>query len=233
MNSLIQKGKIVLAVVLAGFVFASCNDDDGYSIGDFMIDFGVIQKTGSTSDDNSFEILLDSGDKAIPLATDVPWFKTHDNQRVMVSVNPLDDKVNEDGSKTYYVKILDMKNIRYKNISKLGEVSLDSMGSDPIIVRDTWITADSILNVDFKFYTEGSTHYLNLLDINEGDGIATPKIFELRHNARGDDERYPVYGYASFKLNPIKNPAQSQIKFNIRYTDYDGKIIEVPYTLDY
>lgn len=96
MNSLIQKGKIVLAVVLAGFVFASCNDDDGYSIGDFMIDFGVIQKTGSTSDDNSFEILLDSGDKAIPLATDVPWFKTHDNQRVMVSVNPLDDKVNEE-----------------------------------------------------------------------------------------------------------------------------------------
>ncbi len=225
--------RMLLAVLMIGLLFSAClDDDDGYSIGDFMISFGVIEKSG-IEDDDSFVIHLDNGDKVVPVTTSISWFETKNNQRVWVNFNPLDDAVNADEKKTYYANISELKNILYKNISKKAEVSDDSMGHDPIVVKDSWISGDSILNVEFKFYSEGSVHYINLLDIGEGNGIDEPYIFELRHNAREDKESYPVTGYVSFKLNPIKLPSQNEVKFYIRYTDYEGRRIDLPHTFTY
>ncbi len=228
-----MKSGILLAALAVGLLFTSClDDDDGYSIGDFMVSFGVVEKSGS-GDDDSFVIHLDDGDKVVPVSTAIPLQEISNNQRVLVNVNPLDDQLNDDGSKTYYAKILELRKILYKDISKKAEVSDDSMGHDPIIVKESWISGDSILNVEFKFYTEGSVHYINLLDIGEGNGDDQPFVYELRHNARDDEEQYPVSGFVSFKLNPIKLSSKNQVKFYIRYTDYEGRRIDLPHTFTY
>jgi hypothetical protein len=234
-NKLKFRSGILLATVAFGLLFSACSDDDDdyYSIGDFIVSFGVIDKTGTSADDNSFVILLDNGDKVAPVSSSHYIHDLNDNQRVWVNFNPLDDKENDDNTKTYYANIMDMRTILYKNISKMAEVSDDSMGHDPVIIKDSWISGDSILNVEFKYYTQGSVHYINLLDINEGNGVDQPYIYEFRHNARGDEKNYLVSGFVSFKLNPIKLPSQNKVEFYIRYTDYDGKRIDIPHTFNY
>ena len=84
---------------------------------------------------------------------------------------PIDDKVNsQTNQRPITAKINYIQNILYKNIYKLSQINNDSIGHDPIIIRDSWVTGDSILTIDFKYYTEGSVHYINLVDNAEGNG---------------------------------------------------------------
>ena len=228
----IQLVFFILTSVISLLITSCSKDDDHYSIGDFMVSFGVIQKNIESAD-NSYLILLDNGDKFAMSVSPLLPFELKNDQRVFVNFAPFDDKINADKSKTYYGKINYIQNILYKNIYKLSQINNDSIGHDPIIIRDSWITGDSILTVDFKYYTEGSVHYINLADNAEGNGKDKPYIFELRHNARGDNQSYRTSGYASFKLNPIKITGQNKVDFYIRYTDYDGKRIDIPHSLNY
>jgi len=113
-------------------------------------------------------------------------------------------------------------------------VSDDSMGHDSIIVRDAWISkTGGIVNIDFKYYTQGSIHYINLIDNGEADGITKPFILELRHNARGDLKDFAAMGLVSFKLDYLKLPGKNATSFFIRYTDYLGRRIDLPFTYRY
>lgn len=232
-KSLILRSILLFLIVTITILITSCSkDDDHYSIGDFMVSFGVIQKNIESAD-NSYLILLDNGDKLSMVVSPLLPIEIKNDQRVFVNFAPFDDKVNADKSKTYYGKINYIQNILYKNIQKLSQINNDSIGHDPIIIRDSWVAGDSILTIDFKYYTEGSVHYINLVDNAEGNGKDKPYVFEFRHNARGDIQSYRTSGYVSFKLNPIKITGQHKVDFYIRYTDYDGKRIDIPHSLNY
>jgi hypothetical protein len=224
---------IIPAVVGLGMIFSSCfKDDDCYSIGDFIVTFGTIEK--KSTGNNDFIINLDSGDKVVPFATSVPWFEMKDNQRVLVSFNPLSKAKLTDSTVTYAANINSIRDILFKVIKKYTAVSDDSMGHDPIIIRDSWISkTGGILTIDLKYYTQGSVHYINLIDNGEANGIDKPFILELRHNARGDRKDYPATGYVSFKLDYLKLAGKNETKFYIRYTDYDGRRIDLPKTFKY
>jgi len=223
---------LVLILTLS-LVFTSCQkSESNYSVGDFIVTFGVVESTGKDGI-NNFQIQLDNGDKFIAFDQSLHLDEVKPNQRILINFAPYQDVVNTDLSKTIYGKINYVQNILYKNILPLSSAINDSIGHDPIIVRDTWVTGDSILTVDFKYYTQGSLHYINLTDISEGNGKDKPFVFELRHNARGDQKSYAASGYVSFKLNPYKIAGQHSTLFKIRYTDYEGKTNELPHLINY
>ena len=108
------------------------------------------------------------------------------------------------------------------------------MGHDPINIRDAWISkTGGILNIDMRYYTQGSVHYINLIDNGEANGIDNPFVLELRHNARGDMKMHPAAAFVSFKLDYLKISGKNKTDFIIKYTDYDGKNIEIPLTYKY
>lgn len=221
------------AVIGVGVLLTSClKDDDYYSIGDYIVTFGTIEKKSSAV--NDYVIHLDHGDNVVPVSTAIPWFEIKNNQRVLLNFNPLSDEKLTDSTLTYFAKINGLREILFKGIKKYTEVKDDSMGHDSIIVRDAWISkTGGILNIDFKYYTQGSVHYINLIDNGEGNGIDKPFVLEFRHNARGDRKDYPATGYVSFKLDYLKLAGKTETKFFIRYTDYDGNRIDLPRTYKY
>jgi len=219
---------LLLGVSFLAVVTTSCDtDDDGkYSVGDFIVSLGVVQK--ESPDASSYVIKMDNGDSFVPVATSVPFANINNNQRVWMNFNPLDDKTNSDGSLTYYGKLNDLRNILYKDISVASQVDADSMGYAPIDVKDIWMSQDSILNVEISFYTAGSTHYINLVNDETGDGVAQPYMLDLKHNARGDEQAYRTSGIVSFKLGTLKAAGNNSINFIVRYTNYDGQTIQEP-----
>jgi hypothetical protein len=224
---------VIPAIIGLGMIFSSCSrDEDCYSLGDFIVTFGTVEK--QSTGNNDFIINLDSGDKVIPFATLVPWFDMKNNQRVLVSFDPQSKQKLSDSTVTYLAKINSIRDILFKDIKKYTQVADDSMGHDPVIIRDSWVSkTGGILTIDLKYYTQGSVHYINLIDNGEANGIDKPFVLELRHNSRGDLRDYPATGYVSFKLDYLKLAGKKETKFYIRYTDYEGRRIDLPKTYKY
>ena len=224
---------IIPTVIVLGVIFTSClKDDDHYSIGDFIVTFGTIEKKSTAA--NDYVIHLDHGDKVVPVGTSVPSFDIKNNQRVLVNFNPLSDEKLTDSTVTYFAKIEGLRDILFKDIKKYTDVADDSMGHDPIIIKDAWISkTGGILTIDMKYYTQGSAHYINLIDNGEANGVDKPFVLELRHNARGDRKDYPATGYVSFRLDYMKLAGKNETKFFVRYTDYDDRRIDIPFTFKY
>jgi hypothetical protein len=233
MDKKIKLSKIIFPLVLVmGFLLSACLDDYNrhhYGYDDLAASYGLIQTNTSGQ---SYVINLDNGSIVTPNSA-LAGFNPKDSDRVWVRFDPISNTRLTDSTYNYVAKIYSINDILFKAVKKLSQVSEDSVGHDPIIVRDAWISPKDILNLDLKFYTGGSVHYINLLDNGEGDGVSNPYILELRHNARGDMNQYVAYGTVSFKLNSLRVAGQNQVKFFIRYTDYNGNRIDIPKTYYY
>jgi hypothetical protein len=234
MDKKIKLSKIIFpSVLVLGFLLTACMDDfhrHHYYYDNVDASYGLIQTNTSGA---SFVINLDNGSVVTPSNVSLNGFTPKDSDRVWVRFNPVSDTRLTDSTFNYLANIYSINDILFKDIKKLSDVSEDSVGHDPIIIRSAWISPKDILNLELKFFTAGSVHYINLLDNGEGDGVSNPFIMELRHNARGDMNQYPVYATVSFKLNNLRVSGQNQVKFFIRYTDYNGNRIDIPRTYNY
>lgn len=221
----------ILAVLL--FVMAGCNnDDDGYSLGDVWIGFGIVEDT------DSYKIVLDDGEVLLPVAYGGhnPWYDqeysgTHHEieagDRVMVNFTILDDKLNDAGEITaYYVRVNSAKKILTKGILDLTEANKDSIGNDPIIVKECWM-ANDLLNFQLKYYGRYETHYINLVK-KPGELTAQdqPFLLELKHNNNDDLEDIPYTAFVSFKLDSLQVAGLDSVRFKVTSTDYDGELFE-------
>jgi hypothetical protein len=225
--------QLLVVTATAVLLFSACNkEDDHYSIGDFIVSFGVVEKTPDSAEGN-YLIRLDDGNRFSTIAPPVNSGEIKAGQRVFVNFAPYEDKINPDNSKTIYGKINLIQSILFKDVLLLSKVNNDSIGNDPILVKDTWVTGDSILTVGFNFFTEGSVHYINLADNGEGNGIQKPFVFEFRHHARGDQQIYKSSGYVSFNLNKYRLAGQHKVDFYLRYTNYEGRRIDLPHSISY
>jgi hypothetical protein len=225
--------KLWPVIFLTGILLTSCEDflnnkHDNYD--NSVVALGFV-KTNTA--DQTFMVNLDNGSILSPEKNTISSFGVRDSERVWVRFNPDNYSQITDSTKNYHSRLYELSEILYKNVKKSTEVSADSAGHDPIIVRDAWISPKNILNVDFRFYSSGSVHYINLLSTGEGNGIDKPIVLELHHNARGDAASYLVSGLVSFNLNSIKVSGKNSAQFVIRYTDYRGNQIDMPRTFTY
>lgn len=210
--------KIVFGLLVGlVFVFTACNDDDGYSLGDIWVGFGVL-----SGEQGEFNIIMDNNDKLVPVAATYPgWqnqFETGD--RVLVNYTVLDDDLTEEPA-LYYVKVNGIEDILLKGIMDITEENADSIGNDPIIVEDYWMT-DSLLSFKLKYWGLNEIHFLNLVK-QPGELTAEdqPIQLELRHNANGDENAVLYTAFVSFSLNDLRINELDSVQFEVMSSDYD------------
>lgn len=214
--------KIVFGILLAlVFGFTACNNDDGYSLNDMWVGFGVL--TGD--EPGSYNIVMDNKDLLVPVASNYPAWQTKfdGGDRVLLNYTILDEELNDDGSvKLYLVKVNDIDDVLMKGIMDITDENADSIGNDPIIVEKYWMT-DSLLNFKLEYWGQSGIHFLNLVK-QPGDITADdqPIKLELRHNANDDNESIPFTAYVSFSLNSLRINELDSVQFEFSSVDYEG-----------
>ena len=227
--------KKVVFLILAGilFVFTGClNDEDGYSLSDVWVGFGIVQDTVS------YKIVLDDGEVLIPVAFGGYGHHYENNysgkqnhikagDRVLVNFTILDDKVDNAGEiEAYYVKVNSAREILMKGILDITAENQDSIGNDLIIVKEYWVT-NNLLNMELKYWGQNEIHFINLVK-KPGTLTAAGQPFELelRHNSNDDTESIPYTALVSFKLDSLQIAGIDSVRFKVKSTDYDGKTHE-------
>ena len=230
--------KRILLGVLTGFllILAGCLDDDGYSLGDQWIGFGVIQNV------DNLRVKMDNGDllKPVSYSNSAYYnFETRDGldvgDRVFLNFTILDDSVDDSTDvTTYFVTLNSLEEVLLKQIMDITPEKEDSIGNDPIIVKDTWI-ANNMLNFKLKYWGRYETHFINLV---KQPGVLTtddqPFQLELRHNSNDDQEAIPYTTYVSFHLDSLMVTGLDSVRFDVTCEDYEGEpfLFEGTYVYD-
>ncbi len=214
-----MKTKFAFALLMAFvLVFPSCLDDDGYSLGDIWIGFGVLK-----GEDGAFQIIMDNKDVLVPVAANNYDWQDHfeSGDRVLVNYTVLDDDLTGSTS-VYYVKVNDIDDILMKGVMDITPEIEDSIGNDPIVVDDYWMT-DSLITFKLKYWGYTQIHFLNLVK-EPGNLTADDQSIqlELRHNANMDSESVLYSAFVSFSLNSLRIDGLDSVRFEINSTDYEG-----------
>lgn len=196
---------IVVAIALS--FLTSCNmDDDEYSLNDAWVGFGLVNKDAASE---TFTIVMDDGEVLYPVTNSVWWHEAHNNERVLTNFTILGNKQNPEHNEEYYVKINSLRKILYKGILDITPAMEDSIGNDPILVKDKWIK-NSMLNFELQYRGGSKIHFINLVKqpgaINSDN---EPVVLELRHNTNGDTERIPLSAIVTFDLSALKIPGKT------------------------
>jgi len=219
---------LFVAATFLGFMSGCDLDDDGYSLDDAWVGFGLVKKEASAS---TFTVVMDDGEILFPTANSDLVNEVVNNERVLVNFTILGNKDNPDHNEYYYVKINSLKKILYKGIFTITPAKEDSIGNDPVRVADKWIK-NGILNFELQYRGGNETHFINLvkapgnIDVSNG-----PVLLELRHNNNDDAGNLPLSGFVSFDLSALKIAGRTSTPFKITAKGFDGETFE--YTGEY
>ena len=115
-----------------------------------------------------------------------------------------------------------MKEILYKGIFEITPEKEDSIGNDPIHVKDAWL-AGNLLTFELQYYGNSKVHYINLV---KKPGVVTaqdePVVLELRHNNRTDEPVVPMTALVTFNLDAIKIDGKNSVNFKVVGKDFNG-----------
>ncbi len=224
--------KKLVFLLMTGFMFSllpGCSlDDDGYSLGDAWIGFGLVQKDTQAGTNN---IVMDDGEVLFPVTSDYWWSETKNNDRVLVNFTILGNKDNANHDELYYVRINSLRKILYKGILEITPEIEDSIGNDPIQVKDRWVKKN-LLNFELKYHGGSKTHFINL--VKQPGAIAggtEPIVLELRHNNNDDSENIPLSAVVTFDLSSLKVQGKNSVAFKVIAKGFDGDDFE--YTGEY
>ncbi len=229
-----KKVRLGLLVVVISLFVASCNNDDGYSLGNYWITIGNIE-----GEQGDFMIVTDEGKRLFPSANAVPGYPINDSDRVWVNFTILDDGA-EDSQIDYYVRVNNFRDILTKGIFTLTSENADSIGHDPILVSNPedniWIDND-YLNIFFVY--KGApwiVHYINVVsDVDEPTNPDGVPVLELRHNKNDDPyTEPPISGFVSIDIKSLQVEGQDSVKFILRAIDCDGEFsLDKEFTYSY
>ena len=225
-----MKKLVFIAMVISVFsLFTSCDNDDDYcSQGDIWVGLGLIHKDAGSA---AYTIAMDDGEILYPAAADTLWPSLKNNDRVLTNFTILGNKENPNHDEQYYVEIYSLKKILYKGILDITPTIEDSIGNDPISVRDHWLKND-MLNFELQYFGGSTIHYINLVkqpgEINTENG---PVILELRHNTNSDNEQLPLSAIVTFDMTSLKVAGQTSTPYKIIAKGFDGNDFE--YTGEY
>ena len=218
--------------LMMGFIFSflsGCDlNDDGYYQRDSWIGYGLVQKDVNAG---IYQIAMDDGEVLYPISNDYWWHEVNNNDRVFVNFTIIGNKKSENHDELYYVDINSLRKILYKGIFNITPATEDSIGNDPIRVKDKWIKKN-MLNFELQYAGGNKIHYINLVKqpgpINPDNG---PVLLELRHNTNGETEQFPLSAIVTFDLSALKVPGKTSTQFKVKAKGFDGNDFE--YTGEY
>lgn len=224
--------RLFLLITIATFALNSCDfDDDGYSLSNMWVGFGLTDNVNDES--NTFVLKMDDGSVLYPVANQVPWFDIEPDQRLLVNFTILGDKKVTDTEEEYYVRINSLKKVLYKNIFEITPEKEDSIGNDPIHVKDAWLNGN-MLTFELQYYGNSQIHYINLVkQPGELTAADEPIELELRHNNRNDEPYVQMTAFVTFKLDNIKIAGQNSVDFKVTGIDFNNTTYEDSGTFSY
>lgn len=194
----VTKKAVILLMVLLPVFFTAC-DDDGYSLGDIWVSIATVE---NPDEEAYFFLNLDNQDRMWIAATNLPFYRPGDGQRIIADYTVLSDKA----AGSAYDHDIKLNNVLYsiltKDIFDITPETQDSIGNDPLRVEDMWI-GSHYLNVEFVFGGQNRVHAINLVK-DDSKIYEDGKVhLEFRHNANGDNPVYKRWGLASFDLRSL------------------------------
>ncbi|HEX2395065.1 MAG TPA: NigD-like C-terminal domain-containing protein [Bacteroidales bacterium] len=204
-----KRVRIFYFLVIFSLIFGACSKDEGpqyYSV------LGTVEKANDStfviSDED--EKLLVNNSSALNLIKD--------NERIIAyfSISDMAKPAGVD----LVIDIYNYSEVLFKPVTVLTEEIADSIGNDPMNVRDIWLAKD-YLNLNFEYYG-GSTdkiHYINLIRY-PGDIPTDTVELEIRHNDNEDSQTYYLSGFVSFDLQSLRHAGDSVV-LHIKAKDYD------------
>lgn len=186
----------------------SCDDSDGYSIGDFSYpNWATVRVTG-----NTFYLDSDTWGTLWPVNTDMGWYEPIDGQRLITVFNPLSDNY---GEYDHAVKIERIWHALTKSVEALTDENEEEYGNDPVYIFKGDITVSGgYMNIIFMqnlpakpdtkhriSLVKRSENAVNPLDEDvEEDGYIH---LELRYNNYDDLSGVRAPGLVSFNLKEL------------------------------
>ena len=214
---------LFMAVCLAVMpVLQSCDDNDGYSIGDFTPPlWATVRVTG-----NAFYLDCDVWGTLWPVNTDLGWYEPVDGKRVITMFNPLSDGF--DGY-DHAVKLLSLQDVLTKEVETLTPETEEEFGNDPVLIfkGDIGISG-GYMNIVFMQNLPSKTKYrISLVrpqddaDLYGEDGYIH---LELRYNDYEDLTGLRDYGAVSYNLNSLDVTSETKgIKLKLN-SEVNGEV---------
>jgi len=176
----------------------SC-DDDGYSLGDFVVRMATVHVEAG----NTYYLQIDNGKKLWPAATEIPWYKPVDGQRVWADYTLLSDQI-PNTEFDHAIKVNYLFNVLTKTIDDLTAENEEEIGNDPANIRDMWI-GGNYLNMEILLpIPVNELHRVSLVKntLNEGLLIDEEGYVHLEYRLNRAEDVYNVgkFSYVSFNL---------------------------------
>lgn len=186
---------LLILLLTATPVLQSC-DDDGYSLGDFIVEMATVHVVGG----DTFYLELDNGETLWPAAPIIHSYKPVEGQRVIADYTLLSDQFQ---GYDHAIKINSLYDILTKGVEELTANNEEEFGNDPIKVENMWI-GGNYLNIRFVFrIPENQKHRVSL--VKAADGSFTDEEgyvnLEFRYNDYDDTSNYLRRSYVSYYLN--------------------------------
>ena len=219
MKSLKLLGMAVLLGLTA--IFQSCDDNDGYSIGDIGRDYVTVHVTG----DNGYTFTGDTWGTIWPAASAVFGYHPTEGQRALLYFNPLYDDFH---GYDVAVKVEDIYPILTKTVEQLTAENETEYGDDPASITDAWI-GGGYLNLIFVQHVPASKpHRVSLVENTmksyEDDGYVH---LEYRYNTYGDTlNNAVVRSMVSYNLNTISMVGKKGLKLRINSSVNGERVLD-------
>ncbi len=232
------KSKLVALLAILSLGFQSCDDGEGYSLGDMALDMATIKHEA-----DCYSLTGDTWGTLWPAATAIPWYNPTDSQRVIVYFNPLQDDFQ---GYDCAIKVEDVTEILTKRIEPLTEENDAEFGNDMINIENDnlWISG-GFLNIRFiQNLPSTHKHRISLVKdaaYNEAKNDGYIHL-QLRYNDFDDTTNAHMYGLVSFNLEyPSLSPETKGFKILVNLLHggetefvYDfGEQAVVPQDLDF
>ena len=192
-------------------LFQSCDDNDGYSIGDIGVDYVTMHVNGNKE-------LTFTGDEwgtMWPGAPAVIGVAPVDGQRALLFFNPLyDDFQGYDVA----IKVENLYPILTKKVEELTAENNVEYGDDPVRITDAWVAGGYMNLIFHQRVPSKGPHRVSLVENTmkdyEDDGYIH---LEYRYNTYGDTLRNEIIrSTVSYNLNSLDMKNKKGIKMRIR-----------------
>jgi len=221
--------KYFLLLLLPVFAFVACDDDDdGKSLDKFWISYATVD---NPDDGYFFYLNLDNGERLWTAASNFYNYRPRTGQRILADYTILNDKP-AGSAYDHDVKLNDAYNILTKNIFLVTPATQDSIGHDPLDVKDIWVGGDFI-NVKFNFRLNDRQHLISMVKDDSKTYDDGRIHLELRHNAHNDGQGYVSSGLAAFNILSVVPAPRQPVRIAVHVTDYAGKESIIDLTYEY
>ena len=200
--------KMLLGLCLCALMplFSSCDDNDGYSIGDFTPPLWATVRSQGTA----FYLDCDVWGTLWPVNTHLDSSQLVDGQRVITSINPLaDDYEGFD----HAVKILSLQPVLTKQLEQVTPDTEEEYGNDPLLIyQGDMSVSGGYLNLLFlQNMPAKEKHRISLVQSKEDLQAGEEDDYlhcQLRYNDYDDLTGYRAYGAVSFYLGELPKDCQ-------------------------